>query len=146
MSRSRPKSRDVSRREGFSTMKTQTPAAEPSASCLAPITDVLGRVARELAHLGLLLDDLESVLGPLILEAGRGRADVLRDAQGLDHIGQKLSCLADFLTALAAAAPRQWLVDQNIAGRVVTLADLALRLKAAGANVSPADFGDCELF
>ncbi len=135
-------------------MTAHTPAAEPSASSQAPIADVLGRAARELTHVGGLLDDLESVLGPLILEAGRGRADVLRHAQGLDHIGQKLACLADFLAALAQAARREWLVDPSVAARVVTLADLALRLKGPGdasrpgadAGSSSAGSGDCELF
>ncbi len=134
-------------------MKTRNASAEASACPQAPIGDVLGRVSHELAHLGRQLDDLEAVIGPLILAAGRREADVLHHAQGFDHIGQKLAGLADFLAALAPFASSQWLVDPSAAARVFTLADLAARLKASGDApqiyadpASLADWGDCELF
>lgn len=137
-------------------MKTETISGEPSACMQAPIGDVLDRVSHELAHLACLLDDLEAVIGPLLLDAGRRDADVLHHAQGFDHIGQKLSGLADFLGALAPSASRQWLIDPSKAAKVVTLADLASRLGFPGEDAgspsrengrSPvAGGGDCELF
>jgi len=128
-------------------MKAQTVSGEPSGSPHVPISDVLGRVSDELAHLARLLDHLESLIGPLILEAGRRDADVLHHAQGIDHIGQKLSGLAAFLAALAPDASGQWLIDPSAAAKVVTLADLASRLGFSSKDARSLDaWGDCDLF
>ncbi|WP_036255499.1 hypothetical protein [Methylocapsa acidiphila] len=124
------------------------------ADAQAPIGDLLVRVSAELAHLGQMLDDLEAVVGRLIIEAGRRDPDVMHHAQGFDHIGQKISGLADFLAALAPSAPRHWLIDPGLAARALTLADLASRLGAPGAWSRPnekldsttSNRGDCELF
>ncbi len=129
-------------------MKAQTNSGEPAIELHVPIADVLSRISYELAHLSRLLEHFERFAAPLVVEAARRDADVLHQMQGFDHIGQKLSGLADFLAALAPAASDRWTVDPSAAARSVTLADLAARLGFSdenGASCSTA-WGDFELF
>ncbi|MEJ0096639.1 MAG: hypothetical protein WDN46_25510 [Methylocella sp.] len=128
-------------------MKAEIDSGEPKAALDVPIADVLGRVGHELAHLARLLEHFESIAAPLALEAARRDVDLMREMQGLDHIGQKLSALADFLAALAPAASKRWMVHPSAAARVVRLADLAARLGFSDGNEAScaAAWGDVEL-
>jgi CelD/BcsL family acetyltransferase involved in cellulose biosynthesis len=129
-------------------MKTQTDSSERLAALHVPIADVLRRVGRELAHLGRVLEQFENLTIPFILEAGRRDVDLLHQVQGVDHIGQTLSGLADFLAALAPAASDRWRVDPRAAAGTVTLAELAARLALSdeGGSTCPDERGDVELF
>lgn len=133
-------------------MKTPIDTGDASSSSHVrinvPIGDVLSRVGHELGHLARLLEHLETLVGPLTLEAAGRDVGFLHHMQGFDHIGQKVSGLADFLAALAPAAPSQWLVDPAAAARVVTLADLASRLAFSDEKETSCSTacGDCELF
>jgi hypothetical protein len=128
-------------------MNAEIESVEISRRSQVHMGDVLGRVGHELSHLARLLAHLEILLGPLIVEAAGRDAAVLRHMQGFDHIGQKVSGLADFLAALAPAASDQWTLDPTEAARVVTLADLASRLVfEEDQNACATAGGDCELF
>ncbi len=129
-------------------MRAEIDSGEPKAVLDVPIADVLGRVGYELAHLARLLERFESIAAPLVLEAGRSDVALMREMQGFDHIGQKLSALVDFLAALAPAASDHWMVDPSAAARIVRLADLAARLGFSdGSEPScAAAWGDVELF
>ncbi|HUZ91957.1 MAG TPA: hypothetical protein VMU78_08665 [Methylocella sp.] len=113
-----------------------------------PIADVLSRAGHELVQLAWLLEHLQSHIGPLMQEAAARDANILRQVQSFDHIGQKATGLADFLAALAQAVPRRWLVDAGAAAQTVTLADLSSRLGFAGEEKDSCltARGDCELF
>lgn len=131
-------------------MNFQTDAApdDPGLAPHIPVGAVLQRVGHELAHLARLLDQLEALLRPVIVEAARRNPELLSHMQGFDHIGQKAAALASFLEALEPAAAAHWLIDPTEAARAVTLADLAarLRLLEEGAKLRDATCGDCELF
>jgi hypothetical protein len=68
--------------------------------------------------------------------------------QSFDHIGQKVTGLADFLAALALVAPRQWLVDPGAAARTVRLADLSSRLGFTDEETDSCTtpWGHCDFF
>lgn len=124
------------------------PIAAGSRSPEVPITDVLSRAGHELAELARLLDELQILINPFIQEAARGDPYFLNQIQSFDHIGQKVTGLADFLAALALAAPRGWQVDAATAARTVMLADLSSRLAFtddAKGSCSTA-WGDYEIF
>ncbi len=113
----------------------------------APIGDVLAKVGHELGQLSHHLGHIETLVGPLILQAARRDADLVRQIQDLDHIRQKVRALGDFLSRLARAAPDQCLVDASAAARAVSLADLAARLTSKDDSGSRAgEEGEFELF
>ncbi len=129
-------------------MTKQKKPRETAGPLHAPVGDVLARVAHELRHLSERLGQVESLVGPLILEVARRDGDLLRRIQDLDGVRQKVGSLADFLAALAAVAPEACFIDASAAARFVTLADLAARLTRTdqGAAAPLAAWGDCELF
>jgi hypothetical protein len=124
------------------------PIAEGSDPMQVPIGDVLNRAGHELVHLAWLLENLQSHILPFIQEAAACDANVLRQMQSFDQIGQIANCLSDFLAALALNAPRRWLVDPSAASQNVTLADLASRLGFTDEekNSCSTAWGDCDLF
>jgi hypothetical protein len=117
---------------------------------MAPMADVLDRVASELRQAAVLID--QTPVCTEHVKEGMGSADqhYVRAMQSLDHSAQKLAGLADFLSALAAGAPSHWRIDPATASKVITLAELANRLSLPsaaeeGVNGS-ASGGDCEFF
>lgn len=128
--------------------ESNSPCGAGSNSPDVPIADVLGRAGHELAQLAWLLEHLQTQIRPFIQEAASHDANVLHHMQSFDQIGQKAIGIADFLAALARAAPRQWLVDPGAAARTVTLAELSMRLGFAGeaSDSCCTAWGDCEFF
>lgn len=122
--------------------------ADGSNPSRVPVADVLSRAGQELERLAWLLEQLQRLIGPLLQEAARRDANVLHHMQSFDQIGQKATGVADFLAALAQAAPRQWLVDPGAAAQSVRLADLSSRLGFTGEEKNSCDsaWGDCEFF
>ena len=111
---------------------SSAPIAADSNPQQVPIADVLSRAGHELVQLAWHLEHLQRHIGPLIQEAAGRDANILHQMQSFDHIGQKAMGLADFLAALAQAAPRQWLVDPAAAAQAIMLADLSSRLGFTG--------------
>jgi hypothetical protein len=133
-------------------MNARSDCGEPidgaSSPSKIPIADVLSRAGHELAHIAWLLENFQTHLSPLIQEAAARDQNALQQMQSFDHIGQITAGLADFLAALALAAPRQWLVDPGPAARTVMLADLSSRLGFADEATDSCStaWGNCELF
>ena len=115
----------------------------------APLADLLRRVADELRAAARTVDAV-----PVSGEDARAAAEPRRRRlltqaiQDLDHTCQKLSCLADFLNALAHSAPPHWALDPGPAASLITLAALAERLRSPDgiAAEPPEAGGDFELF
>lgn len=109
---------------------------------------VLRGVGRELADLGRLASELQTVLGPLEYGAGQEPAALYR-LQTLDALTQALHGVSDFLHALAPTLPVHWSCDAARAARALTLADLARRLGSpalAGHPPPSGEAGELELF
>jgi len=91
-----------------------------------PLTDSLDRVAQEVADLARLGEQMQRVISRLA--AGPADPQTLMDAQGADLLSQRLDGLAEFVRALAQAAPSEAVTDVEAAVRALTLADQARRL------------------
>ncbi len=109
----------------------EPPAAEPGSPQI-PLRDVLDRAGHELIRLAWLLDSLQRQLRPLLQDAAKRDAGMLRQIQSFDHIGQIAQGLAAFFAALASKTPRRWHADAAAAAQFVTLADLSSRLGFTG--------------
>lgn len=93
-----------------------------------PLADLLRRVADELRNAAHVVDAI-----PVADDgaSANGRRRPLTQAlQELDHTYQKLTCLAEFLNAIARSAPPQWTLDPNPAAEGITLSALAERLRS----------------
>ena len=129
----------------------KTNGAISTASRPEPVVDLFLCLAAELKDMA---DAVEQVSLPLDDMQGSGISSRDRSfvnaMQGLDLTRQRLDCLAQFLTELAPSLPSHWTIDLDRAAEVVTLSDLARRLRSPGRTPSEieddAADGDFELF
>jgi hypothetical protein len=125
-----------------------------SATQLAPGADlppILQAVSRELASLGDMGSELQTVLSSLAIAharlSGEPHAPGSEDIQALDLFTQRLFVLADFLGALAPTVTPGSRGDLGLALEGVNLADVAKRLGADKTDGDePIDTGELELF
>jgi hypothetical protein len=99
--------------------------------------ELLARIAGELRALVATADELQSVVGDLVMAEPRRGADHMAPLQGLDRLSQTLAGMADFLQALSQAIPRNCQADARAAAAGMTLAELASRLTQARGNSMP---------
>jgi len=126
------------------------PMLDDHSACGAPLAigEVLRAVGQELADLGRLASDLQTVLSPAEAWAARNRAALDR-LQSLDALTQRLEGMSEFLRILAPTVPAHWPCDAARAAESLTLSGLARRLgRPVGAACPPPDIaaGECELF
>jgi len=93
-----------------------------------PIADLLRRMAHELRHLTPVVDNLQVLVGRLVLASAIPDGAAAHQLQHFDSLGQTLAAIADFAEALGGDAPAEWLLDPRSASRAVRLSDLAERL------------------
>ena len=124
--------------------KAARKASTPEAA--EPLADLLRRVAAELQNAAHAVDAIPVADGDDSTSAPP--RPLTQALQELDHTYQKLTCLADFLNAIAQSAPPQWALDPNPAAAGVTLAALAERLRSPAAPAARDDEanGEFELF
>ncbi len=114
-----------------------------------PVTRLLSQVGAEVVALAEFGERLQTIVGPLVMQAASHDPQHLRDLQGLDALCQKLRGIGDFLAVLAPATPEHWYLDPTEASRAVLLSDLALRLGANDGTLDPNEAdasGDFEMF
>jgi hypothetical protein len=109
---------------------TARPAAMP---CLRESLDLVAEEASDLVTLG---DQLQGVISRLVAGALPDDPTLLVDAQAADLLSQRLAGLANFVRALADAAPAGLAADIETAVRTLTLAEQARRL--SGPSPAPA--------
>lgn len=102
-----------------------------------PVSEPLILAAQELRRMALEADRLGGKLAQL---AG-GDIAAMADVQHLDLMGQQMAGLAAFLTALAATAPADLLVDAASAAEGLTLAEQARRLGGRTQASTPIEEG-----
>ncbi|HKR89582.1 MAG TPA: hypothetical protein VJS38_15520 [Phenylobacterium sp.] len=105
-----------------------------------PLSRTLGACAGELAALADRCEALQAGLAPA-LQSGAA----IEEAQTLDLLTQSLAAVADYLHALSASLPAEWLVDPAPAAAIVPLTELARRLTGA-ALLAPPESGELDLF
>lgn len=112
-----------------------------------PLPDVLTRIARELRLLAKDTDHLHCLVDNVHWASVAEKDEVMRSAQAIDAIEQRLSALSDFVSALAELAPAQWEVEGHLASQRVKLAELARRLSDRPHTPSAVHHaGDSEFF
>ena len=107
---------------------------------LQPLSRTVSACAGELAALADRCEALQAGLAPA-LQSGAA----IEEAQTLDLLTQSLAAVADYLHALSATLPAEWLVDVHSATAIVPLTELARRL-AGGALQAPSEPGELDLF
>ncbi len=129
-------------------MNIKAAPLEQSESAVEPIAEILGRVSQELDDLAEHLQHVQDLISPLVLKSASLEPGLLQEIQAVDHIEQKLTCLSRFLSALAPLMHGHWVLDMSEASEVVTLSELARRLRTAERIVedNPHLSGDFELF
>lgn len=111
-----------------------------SRASFQPLSRTLGACAGELAALADRCEALQAGLAPA-LQSGAA----IEEAQTLDLLTQSLSAVADYLNALSAGLPGDWIVDAGAAATLVPLTELARRL-IGGALHAPPESGELDLF
>ncbi len=101
--------------------------------CLRESLDLVAQEADDLVELG---DQIQGVISRLVGAALPSDPSLLVDAQAADLLSQRLSGLANFVKALADAAPAGLAADIGNAIRTLTLAEQARRL--SGPSLTPA--------
>jgi hypothetical protein len=127
-------------------MKVAT--VEQREAAVEPIAEILGRVGQELDDLAGQLQRVQGLISPLVLQASSLEPGFLQEIQAVDHIEQKLTCLSRFLSALGPFMHGHWVLDMSEASEVVTLSELARRLRTAEHITDETEqvSGDFELF
>lgn len=114
------------------------------------LSPILQAVSRELASLGDMGSSLQSVLGALASAHARTIGDSgmpgSEDIQALDLFTQRLFGLADFLAALAPTVTPGSCGDLDRALQVVSLSDVARRLKGESPGDLAMDAGGFQMF
>ena len=110
--------------------------SEPAAR---PLSESLDLVAREVTDLVAVGDQLQDLISRLAVAAGRVDPASMMEAQAVDLLSQRLSGLANFLRALADAAPADVAADIDKALRVLTLTEQAQRLSVGAPDPADAD-------
>jgi hypothetical protein len=110
------------------------------AAALQPLSRTLGACAGELAALADRCETLQAGLAPA-LQSGAA----IEEAQTLDLLTQTLAAVADYLHAVSATLPADWVIDVHPAAAVVPLTELAWRL-LGGSFHAPPESGELDLF
>jgi hypothetical protein len=112
-----------------------------------PLPALLNVVGEELQHLALAVERLHDIVELPGVRDSLQQAHCSGVLQGIDHVTQNLSGLSEFLSALAADAPRDCTLDTAAACDVVRIASLCERLKSP-TSPRPAANGhdECEFF
>jgi hypothetical protein len=91
----------------------------------APMSQVLGACAVELADLAARCEGLQGALSAALLRAN------VQDAQALDLVTQSLAALSQYLDAMAVEVPDSWTLDPTPLAAALPLASLGDRLVAS---------------
>lgn len=112
-----------------------------------PVAEILQSLVAEISALASDADRLQDVIGRLMPDNTQLDFDMIRQAQSIDIIVQRLHGLSDFLATLKGDVPVGWRLNVQPAADRLLLADLAHRLGGSEPNSGPdVSSGDCDLF
>lgn len=118
-------------------------------SNVTSVPALLDRAVIEMRGLTSVVNELESLIGNLVIAGSFGSSNSIYDLQKLDSLRQNIGGIADFLDGISRGAAPEWTVDASNACELVTLADLSERLRGGTENSTTKcsdDAGYCELF
>jgi hypothetical protein len=123
--------------------------ANGGAVALSPIPEVLTTASHEVRLLSDGVNELQELIGNLVVAGAFGGSHSLYELQSLDRIAQGLEAVADYLNGVSKLSSPEWKIDVAEASRGVKLAELSDRLngnKSDGAEPSHAGAGDFDDF
>lgn len=130
-------------------MNTPKVSLSAKPSNLASVPALLDRAVIEMRGLTSVVNELEALIGNLVIAGSFGSSNSIYDLQKLDSLRQNIGGIADFLDGVGRGAAPEWTIDANSACELVTLAELSDRLRGtleASTIKNSDDAGYCELF
>ena len=120
-----------------------------AAGALVPVTEVLMTVSDEIRMLSDGVNDLQELIGNLVVAGAFGGSHSLYELQSLDRLSQSLDAISDYLGGASKISSPDWKIDVAEASRCVKIAEMSDRLNGitrddASHNVA-GDFDDFEL-
>jgi hypothetical protein len=120
-----------------------------SARALVPVPEVLTTLSHEVRVLSDSVNDLQDLIGNLVVAGAFDGSPSLYELQCLDRISQSLDAISDYLGGISKQSSGEWKIDVAEASRGVKLAEVSERLngnKHEGEEASQSSAGDFEEF
>lgn len=117
---------------------------EAEATRIASVPQLMDRVGTEMRELAAVVNDLEMLVGNLVIAGAFGSTTSIYDLQKLDHLRQSIGGIAEFVEGIGRCADPAWKVNVPKAAEAVTLAELCDRLR--GIKTFDASPGDMDFF
>jgi hypothetical protein len=122
-----------------------------AARALVPVPEVLTTLSHEVRVLSDGVNDLQDLIGNLVVAGAFGGSPSLYQLQCLDRISQSLDAISDYLGNISKLSSSEWKIDVAEASRSVKLAEVSERLngierKSETSEGSAGDFEDFEVW
>jgi hypothetical protein len=120
-----------------------------AAGVLVPVPEVLTMVSEEIRMLSDGVNDLQELIGNLVVAGAFGGSHSLYELQSLDRISQSLEAISDYLGGASKISSPDWKIDVAEASRCVRIAEMSDRLNGIkrddASHNGAGDFDDFEL-
>ena len=120
-----------------------------AAGALVPVPEVLMTVSDEIRMLSDGVNDLQELIGNLVVAGAFGGSHSLYELQSLDRISQSLEAISDYLGGASKISSPDWKIDVAAASRCVKIAEMSDRLNGItrddASHNGAGDFDDFEL-
>ncbi|MBN9353892.1 MAG: hypothetical protein J0H04_07875 [Hyphomicrobium denitrificans] len=120
-----------------------------AAGALVPVPEVLMTVSDEIRMLSDGVNDLQELIGNLVVAGAFGGSHSLYELQSLDRISQSLEAISDYLGGASKISSPDWKIDVAEASRCVRIAEMSDRLNGIkrddASHNGAGDFDDFEL-
>lgn len=120
-----------------------------AAGVLVPVPEVLTMVSEEIRMLSDGVNDLQELIGKLVVAGAFGGSHSLYELQSLDRISQSLEAISDYLGGASKISSPDWKIDVAEASRCVRIAEMSDRLNGIkrddASHNGAGDFDDFEL-
>ncbi|ADJ24858.1 hypothetical protein Hden_3063 [Hyphomicrobium denitrificans ATCC 51888] len=120
-----------------------------AAGALVPVPEVLMTVSDEIRMLPDGVNDLQELIGNLVVAGAFGGSHSLYELQSLDRISQSLEAISDYLGGASKISSPDWKIDVAEASRCVKIAEMSDRLNGItrddASHNGAGDFDDFEL-
>ena len=123
--------------------------ANGSKAELVAVPEVLTTLSHEVRVLSDSVNDLQDLIGNLVVAGAFGGSQSLYELQSLDRLSQSLDAVSNYLVGISKLAKPEWKIDVSEALRSVKLADVSERLSGIKSETSDAQqcgAGDFEDF
>ena len=116
---------------------------------LVAVPEVLITLSHEVRVLSDSVNDLQDLIGNLVVAGAFGGSQSLYELQSLDRLSQSLDAVSNYLVGISKLTKPEWKIDVSEALKSVKLADVSERLSGIKSETSDAQqngAGDFEDF